>query len=769
MKAVILAGGEGTRLRPLTLERSKPMVHLFGRPVLEHILLLLRRNGFDQVAVTLGYLPQGVRDYFGDGAEWGMELHYFEEKTPLGTAGAVKQAAEWLGGEDFLVISGDCVCDFDLQSAYQRHLTRSAAATLLLHRERDPLEYGLVQVDEKGRVERFLEKPGWGEVFTNLVNTGIYFLSPSVLDRVPAEGAYDFSRELFPALLREEVPLYGDTPYGYWRDMGDTQAYLKAAADALDGKVKLELQLPQVRAGVWSASPLPESCAVVPPCWIGPRVTVGEQCLIGPHTVLEQGSFLGDRTVAQRSVLLGAAVGSGSTLHGAILCEDASVGNGCVLAEGTVLGAQASLEDHVVLREEVRIWPRIPVSAGSRLTSSLTGGALPPRVFFEGGAIRGRLARDITPELLLTLGSVLGREERVALGCTPGVGSAALLMAAAAGVSAAGSIPWVHDGTTWGAASWFALREKADCALFIEVEREQCRLWVMDSRGLPLGPDQCRRIEGALRRQEIHRAGAGGMGKQEQARGVDEAYSNAAAKQAAGGPVRPLTVGVAGEGRENRLLAAALRTLGCRVLEEKRKGVPVFWAGHGGRLLFAEDERGVRIPPEQLMLMVMLELIDAGEEELSLPWDAPAAAREMAERLGCRIVSGGAAREGACRQIALRDGVFAACRLCRRLGRTGERLEELRRRVPAFGTARSQLPLEGSRGEMMEALARHWPQGGAEREGLRLRFSGGWAWIRPAADRAALKIRTEAENVEMAAELCDFVRSQAQKLDRGEK
>lgn len=766
MKAVILAGGEGTRLRPLTLERSKPMVPLFGRPVLEHILLLLRKNGFDQVAITLGYLPQGVRDYFGDGSEWGMKLRYYEEKTPLGTAGGVKQAEDFLGDEDFLVISGDCVCDFDLQSAFQRHLTRGGGATLLLHREKDPLEYGLVQLNEDGRVERFLEKPGWGEVFTNLVNTGIYFLSPSVFSRVPADAPFDFSRDLFPKLLKENVPLYGDAPYGYWRDMGDTQSYLKAAADALDGKVKLELVLPQVKAGVWSASPLPESCAVVPPCWIGERVTVGEHCLIGPHTVLEQGSFLGDRTVAQRSVLLGAAVGNGSTLHGAILCEDSTVGNGCTLAEGSVLGAQASLEDHVVLREEVRIWPRIPVCAGSRLTSSVTGGAMPPRVFFEGGAIRGRLAQDLTPELLLTLGSVLGREERVALGCTPGTGSAALLMAAAAGVSAAGAVPWVHDGTTWGAAAWFALREKVDSALFIETEGEQCRLWVFDSRGLPLGPDRCRRIEGALRRQEIHRAPAGAMGRQEQARGVDEAYCTAAVKQSGTGPIRPLTVSVGSEGRENRLLSLALQTLGCKVLREKRKGVPTFWAGHGGRLLFAEDERGVSILPEQLMLMVMLELIDVGEEELSLPWDAPAAAKAMAEQMGCRIVSGAAARECARRQTALRDAVFAACLLCRRLSRTGERLSDLRGKIPGFGTVRGELPLEGSRGDVMEGMARQWPQGESARDGLRLRLSGGWAWIRPAADRPVLKIRAEAENVELAAELCDFVRSQAKKLDQ---
>ena len=766
MKAVILAGGEGTRLRPLTLERPKPMVPLFGRPVLEHILLLLRKNGFDQVALSLRYLPQVIQDYFGDGSAWGMELHYFVEQDPLGTAGGVKAAEEFIGDEDFLVFSGDCVCDFDLRECCARHKARKAAVTLLLHRERDPLEYGLVQLDQDNRVERFLEKPGWGEVFTNLVNTGIYFLSPAVLKQIPADTAYDFSRELFPKLLEKGTPLYGDTPYGYWRDMGDTGAYLQAAADALDGKVKLDLLLPQLRAGVWCASPLPESCAVVPPCWIAERVTIGESCLIGPHTVLEQGTFLGDRTVAQRSVLLGCAVGTSSTLHGAILCEDSSVGSGCTLAQGSVLGAEAVLEDHVMLREEVRIWPRIPVKSGSRLTSSVTGGALPIHVCFEGGAIRGRLAQEITPELLLTLGSVLGRWDRVALGATPGTGGAALLMAAAAGVSAAGSIPLVHDGTTWGAGAYFARQGGADCSLFIECQGEECLLWTFDCHGLPLDRDQSRRIEGALRRQEIHRASAGAMGRQEQAKGVDTAYCTAAVQQAGTGAMPALTLCVPEEGRENQLLIQALQGMGCKVLRQRRRGVPALWCRRGGRLLFAEDERGGALLPEHLLLMALLALVEAGETRLALPWDTPAAAFTLLRELGAAPapIEEGAALAQA--QAALRDGIFAACLLCRRIGRTGESLGELNRRIPAFGVFRGELPLEGSRGDLMEQLARRWPEADPAREGLRLHLAGGWAWLHPAASQAVLKVRTEGENVELAAELCDLVLSEARRLDR---
>lgn len=241
MKAVILAGGAGTRLQPLTTELPKPMVSLFGKPVLEHILLLLRKNGVEEAAITLHYLPEAVTGYFGDGSRWGMRLEYFYEEQPLGTAGGVKACGDFLGQEDFIVISGDCVCDFDLADCARLHRERRAEATLLLHRVAEPLEYGLVRTDEEGRVTAFVEKPGWGQVFTDQVNTGVYLLSPAVLDRVPDGRSFDFSKDLFPQLLRDKRPLYGQVPRGYWRDMGECGTYLQTVVDALDGKVILDL------------------------------------------------------------------------------------------------------------------------------------------------------------------------------------------------------------------------------------------------------------------------------------------------------------------------------------------------------------------------------------------------------------------------------------------------------------------------------------------------------------------------------------------------
>ena len=216
MKAVIMAGGEGTRLRPLSLGVPKPMTPLFGRPVMEHIITLLKRHHITDICVTLCYKPQAVMDYFGSGEQLGVQLTYFVEEEPLGTAGSVRNCLSHLGREDFLVISGDCVCDLDLTEAIQAHQERESCATLVLYAHPKPLEYGLVLTDEQGRVQRFVEKPSWGQVVTNMVNTGIYILSPRAMELVPQQGPFDFGKDLFPTLLEQRMPLYGCPLEGYW-------------------------------------------------------------------------------------------------------------------------------------------------------------------------------------------------------------------------------------------------------------------------------------------------------------------------------------------------------------------------------------------------------------------------------------------------------------------------------------------------------------------------------------------------------------------------
>ena len=241
MKAVILAGGEGTRLKSVTGERPKPLVPLLGRSLMGHILLLLRRCGFTEICAAVRYRAEDVMAAFGDGADYGVSLCYRRENEPLGTAGAVKNCADFTGGEDFLLISGDAACDLDLAALRRRHLRSGAAATIALKREASPLRFGLAVTDERGEVRGFVEKPDWPGVVSDRVNTGIYMLSPRAMAYVPEERPFDFARDLFPLLLRQGERVVGMEMEGYWCDVGTPLSYYRCCADALEGKLKIDI------------------------------------------------------------------------------------------------------------------------------------------------------------------------------------------------------------------------------------------------------------------------------------------------------------------------------------------------------------------------------------------------------------------------------------------------------------------------------------------------------------------------------------------------
>ena len=238
MKAVILAGGMGTRLKSVTGEHPKPMAPFLGRPLMEHIVQLLRENGFDEICCTLRYRAGEIMAHFGDGSRFGVRMEYRIETEALGTAGGVKNCADFFGDEDFLVISGDAACDFPLSRLMEEHRAGAAAATLALCRSALPLRYGLAVTDGAGDIRAFIEKPTWPRVVSDLVNTGIYALSPRALEMVP-EGPFDFGRDLFPLLLRRGERLHGTVLEGYWCDIGTPQAYYRCCADALDGKLRI--------------------------------------------------------------------------------------------------------------------------------------------------------------------------------------------------------------------------------------------------------------------------------------------------------------------------------------------------------------------------------------------------------------------------------------------------------------------------------------------------------------------------------------------------
>src|SRR4029450_5688974 len=320
-----MAGGEGTRLRPLTSNQPKPMVPIVGKPCIEHILELARRHGFEDAIITVAFLPQAIRSYFGDGESLGMNIEYSVEESPLGTAGSVRLASDRLD-DPFLVISGDALCDFDLTNLVAFHREKGASATLALKSVPNPLEFGIVVTDSDGRVERFLEKPSWSQVFSDTINTGVYVLEPEVLKHVPTDRPYDFSKELFPLLLEMGRPVYGYVADGYWQDIGNLTQYLQANFDALDGRVTLQLPGVRLRGNVWVGEgvEIEDLDRLEAPSYVGNYCRIASDATVGPYSVLSA-----NVTLRERARTVSSVIDASTHIGRSVLIENAIVGRNC--------------------------------------------------------------------------------------------------------------------------------------------------------------------------------------------------------------------------------------------------------------------------------------------------------------------------------------------------------------------------------------------------------------------------------------------------------
>ena len=773
VKAVIMAGGEGVRLRPLSLGRPKPMTPLLGRPVMEHIIRLLRRQGVDDICVTLCHRPQEVMDYFGSGEQLGVRLTYFVEENPLGTAGGVKTCAQYMGDEDFLVIGGDCICSLPLYQAVEYHRSRHAEATLVLCRHENPLEYGQVVTGREGMVEQFTEKPGWGQVVTDQISTGIYILSPSVLQRIPQGEPWDFGLNLFPEMVREGAAVAGCVLEGYWCDAGDCTAYLDCVRAALEGEAAVEMGLPLRGEKIWSARPIPPGVTVEGPCWIGEGVRLGQGAVIGPYTVLERGAQVGAQAIVRQSVLLeGTSIGEQSSLQGALLCKDAAVRKRGILHQGAVLGENALVEEEGELLERVCLWPGQCAPAGCRLAHSVTGGCQKGVLRFgDSGVIQGVLGEELGPEALVTLGGILGAEGKVGVGCSRTPGARMLARAAVAGVAAVGGDVVAHslDSPVQGAGA--AVMLKLPISLFVEELEGRVYLHVFDHAGLPLARSGERKLEQALLREEVHLVRSDQVGKLEPAALTPQEWGLWTARRAAlhRPALRRLTVAVGHETAEDRALGEALSALGCILEEQWRPGIAAFHAEKGGFRLSAQDEKGALVDSGQLLALAVLIEMENGSGRAAVPPGASAAVELVAAGYGGRVLrldrDGEEARALYADQPWFREAPAAAVRICSRMGVAGQKLESLVAKTPRFSAWRREVPLTSDRGRVMQALAREQNRR-SEGEGLRVRAGGGWVYLSPMARRSALRIMAEGPDLELAAELCDRYAGRAAELDR---
>jgi len=406
MKAVILAGGEGVRLRPLTCRQPKPMLEILGKPVLEYTLEHLKNHGVDEVYLTLQYLPQKVMEYFGEEYE-GIKLNFCLEEIPLGTAGCVKQLEKYLE-DTFMVISGDALTDVDLTKALNSHREMKAEATLVVKEVESPVEYGIVTLDERGRVQRFQEKPGWSEVFSNLANTGIYILEPSVLADIPCEETCDFSKEVFPKMLQEERRVAGYVMEGYWCDIGSHEDYLNAQFDLLEGRCALKAAGETVQKGIMIApdARVDPGARITPPCWIASGCRVASGADIGPGAVLGSGSCV-ERGAGIKHSMTGrnCHLGRRSQLRGVILGEGCHVKAGAELYEGAVAGDTSVIGAFSRIMPGSRVWPGKLVEDFSHIQGAVRWGSTALKRPLTGSCLRAEDWAELPPERIFAWGS----------------------------------------------------------------------------------------------------------------------------------------------------------------------------------------------------------------------------------------------------------------------------------------------------------------------------------------------------------------------------
>lgn len=410
MKVIILAGGFGTRLRPLTVNIPKPMAPVMNTPMLEHIVNLLKKNGLTDITMMLFFQPEIIMNYFKDGNRFGVKIDYIIAQKDLGTAGCITLVKEKLKSEKFLIISGDVLTNFNLIDAINFHNEKNAIATIILTKSTDPLRYGIIITEKDGRIKKLLEKPSWGEVFSDTINTGIYVLSPEIFDYIPEETNFDFSKNLFPLLLEKKAPLYGITCEGYWIDIGTLAEYKLVHEQILNGDIECEIKgerKGRIGSDVW----IGQNVKIDPKAKLKDSVVIGNNCVIEAdveisNTVIGDNNIIGKNSKIIRTVIwnnnkIGNEVDIKEVVIGShnIIKDKAYIGVGAVVSDNCIIGKES------IIKPEVKLWPNKKVEDGSILSSSLVWGERWSNRLFDAYGITALINTELTPEIGAKIGA----------------------------------------------------------------------------------------------------------------------------------------------------------------------------------------------------------------------------------------------------------------------------------------------------------------------------------------------------------------------------
>jgi mannose-1-phosphate guanylyltransferase/phosphomannomutase len=681
MKAVIMAGGFGTRIQPLTSNIPKPMIPLANRPIMLHIVELLKKHGITDLVMLLYHQPDVIKNFFRDGADFGVKIDYIIPLEDMGTAGAVKCAEEFLD-ERFMVISGDLLTDFNLKKVIDFHTDHKAMATITLTPVKDPLQFGVVVTNREKRITQFLEKPGWGEVISDTINTGIYVLEPEIFRFIPEGENFDFSQDLFPFLLENKYPLFGYPIKGYWRDIGNTDSYREAHHDIFRGRINIRIDEKKLD-------------------YLGKDLRVGNDVklddvsalegtvILGDNSQIAAGAWITDSVIGRNCTIeLGAKLSrcviwdnvyirKGAKLVDSVICNNVSIGQGVTMEEGVIVADDTSIGEDAYIKRDVKIWPKKLIESGATVSGNLIWGEKWKKSLFEGAMIKGLTNIELTPEFMAKLGSAYGsmlpKGSCVLAGRDANRSARMLKRSFIGGILSTGvnvrdlkmmPLPIIrYKLKTFGEVGGVQFRQGLDDAASTEIV-------FLDADGIDFSSSMGKNVERIFYKENFRRAHHSEPGSISELPNVVDFYRE--------GFLRSIDKNVIQAGKlkvvidfnhspASQLLPSLLNEMGCDVIalnayiEEERGAGKVgekqqsllqlskivtaleaqagFWLEPSTEGIILVDETGkVCAPVELLSLMVSLLLRKGEKGVFAVPISAPSVIEKMAAENGCTVL-----------------------------------------------------------------------------------------------------------------------------------
>lgn len=746
MKAVILAGGEGMRLRPLTCTMPKPLLPLCGRPCAEYILDLLCRHGYDEAVFTLSYRAEMIENHFSTGEYNGITLGFSRESEPLGTAGSVRAAIGEKPDDcdELLVISGDALCDFDLTSARLFHRKNGADVTVIAKSVDDPREYGVILAGEDGVINGFCEKPSFEGCISELANTGVYILSAGALELIERDKASDFAKDIFPMLLSRGMKLMCFTEAGYWCDIGNLKDYIRCQRAMLEGSVGCEIHAHRDLNGIYSAGDSRLQRADVSfPAYIGKNVTIGDNARISEGSVIGDNVRIGRNAKIKGSVILsGAYIGDRATCCEAVIGEGARVLEGAAVYEYSAVGAKAVIGRGAVVESGVRVWTNKAVAPGMCAGYDIKHGTSQPLLFGDDG-ISGETGGEIMPHNAAKIGmAVSALSKRIAVGFSAGEASEVYALALASGIAAGGADVLLLGTCPETAVDFAVVRAGAGCGVYVD-SRTGTKFRFISGEGLNLTREEERRIENALR----DGCACSGFGKILDFTAVSRQYEYECCMSM---PRSGLMISP-----QLSMAGSPLTSIIDSVAKIEASGDSVIFSiSSDCRRLSAYSEGTGFVSYDRLIMLCCLKTIAEGGSVV-LPESFPEAADSFCRSKGSRVTrytqhpattSQHEARKAAASCAFVRDGILALATVLSYLADNRLTMRSALGQLPEFATITRSVSISCPPGKAMKTACGS--------SGGKIRTDKGTVTLKPSRTGRSIYILAEAYSTETAAELC---------------